>query len=242
MAGWIHCIEPVQINPGTNTLVIFVNGFTESPSPGATQAKPDPAGFGKASAMLEKITGVQVATFSSARGDLTQKDIAASIENLKAANPNAKVVLVGHSQGADNIVELAKSDKNIQIDLAILVDSKDGSNGFFFNLDDDNIGTNVKNVINYRQETEMMLQGEEIDPSDIEDNTKTKLADKVVKGAIHTSMDGNVAYQVVQDVCNLLLGKQPVDEANKREIHAQKPAKGDRTAFQILKQKYLKSK
>lgn len=148
-------LEPAAINPGTESLVLILQGVGKDPHDGATQANnaaktypglaPDEA-LGSIKSSGPKL---QVVVYASSRGENTKNDVLETIKNFKSINSNGKVILVGHSQGADNIIELAKENKDVQLDLIITLDIKDASGKGIFSIDDDNVPSNVKNAINY---------------------------------------------------------------------------------------------
>lgn len=237
-------LEPVVIEPGTKTLVIFINGFTENPKEGETQVYPDMNGLGKIALGLQDKEGVQVATFASHRGDVTKNDVIESIRSLSYMDPSARVVLIGHSQGGDNIVEIVKENSDIYVDLAILIDSNDGSN-LFMGVPDDNIPENVFNVINYHQKTETFLTGISLEKDDIKNPETTNFADILAKGSIHTSIDGDVAPYALEDINNFLKNpgtSEAVNIAKNRELPEFVPSENDRTSSQISTHKYSSSK
>jgi hypothetical protein len=164
---------------------------------------------------------LQVVVYASSTSENTKNDVLATIKNFKSINPNGKVILVGHSQGADNIVELAKEHHDVKIDLMITLDIKDASGKGIFSIDDDNIPSNVKNAINYYQENESFgIGGEEIE---IDDEKKTKGANILSPGSNHRSIDNDLAPYVSSDISNLLKGKDAVKIAKERKLPTFKP-------------------
>ncbi|MCF6307812.1 MAG: hypothetical protein L3J09_07635 [Flavobacteriaceae bacterium] len=221
-------LEELEINKSTKFLVIFIQGFKGNPEEGATQTDFDMEGLGKTVCQIVDEDGVQVGVFKSHRYSLTFEDVKTSIDNLKEVNPDGRVILVGHSQGGDNIMEMAKKyEKDIDIDLVILLDSKDGSN-MLINLENDNVPPNIKNIINYRQTGDFFLSGEAIDEGDIKDKNKTNWIDIIVNGAIHTSIDGNMSGIISEDIMNYINGKNVVKLATERNIPVMKPESGDK--------------
>ena len=84
---------------------------------------------------------------------LHHSDVLSTIKNFRSINPNGVVVLVGHSQGADNIIEMAKENPDVKLDLVITLDLKDAANLGTFSIDDDNVPVNVKmQLITLRKE------------------------------------------------------------------------------------------
>lgn len=74
-------------------------------------------------------------------------------KNFRSLNPDGKIVVVEHSGGADNIVEFAKQNKDISNNLMITLDARDPKR---LGWTDTNIPSNVKNAINYYQNTDQL--------------------------------------------------------------------------------------
>lgn len=220
-------LEPATINPNTQMLVLVLQGYGGDPNNGATQAQNagggldiDNTGLGQIQQAASGATQIQVVTFASSTTNNTKNDVKKSIEAFKAQNSGGQVVLVGHSQGADNIVELAKENKNLNIDLMITLDIKDASNMGVFSIDDDNIPSNVKYAINYYQLGEF-IGGEKIE---IDNKKKTQGINILSPGSNHRSIDNDVVPYVIQDINNLMQGKNPVKEAKGRTMPTFNPA------------------
>ncbi len=213
-------LEPATINPETENLVIILQGVGNDPPDGATQAD-NAAKTYPGLAPDEALGGIQssgpklqIVVYASSRGENTKKDVLETIKNFQSLNPSGKVILIGHSQGADNIVELVKENKEVKVDLVITLDIKDASGKGIFSIDDDNIPSNVKNVINYYQEGEV-VGGEKIE---IDDKEKTNGANILSPGSNHRSIDNNLQPYIIEDINNLLKGKDPVKEATERKL------------------------
>ena len=220
-------LEPATINPNTQTLVLVLQGYGGDPNNGATQAQNaggdldiDYTGLGQIQQAASGATQIQVVTFASSTTNNTKNDVKKTIEAFKAQNSGGQVVLVGHSQGADNIVELAKENKNLNIDLMITLDIKDASNMGIFSIDDDNVPSNVKYAINYYQLGEF-IGGEKIE---IDNKKKTQGINILSPGSNHRSIDNDVIPYVIQDINNLMQGKNPVQEAKGRTMPTFNPA------------------
>ena len=213
-------LEPAAINPGTESLVLILQGVGNDPPDGATQANnaaktypglaPDEA-LGSIQSSGPKL---QVVVYASSRGENTKNDVLETIKKFKSINPNGKVILVGHSQGADNIIELAKENKDVQLDLIITLDIKDASGKGIFSIDDDNVPSNVKNAINYYQKGEV-IGGEK---NEIDNKEKTNGTNVLSPGSNHRSIDNDLQPYIIQDINNFLKGKDPVKEAKERKL------------------------
>jgi RHS repeat-associated protein len=241
-------LEPVPANPNTETLVIMIQGISTEPPPGNTQTYnaynyyltkyKEAESQGNKAAMkqaLEYMQGfaydgalnggivssgpsLQIVTFASSTSNVTKDDVVQSIKNFRSIHPNGRVILVGHSQGADNIVELAKENKDIHIDLIITLDIKDKD---MFSIDDDDIPSNVKNAINYYQENESFgIGGEKIE---IDDQDKTNGTNILSPGSNHRSIDNDLSPYISEDINNFLKGKDAVKIATERKLPTFKP-------------------
>jgi RHS repeat-associated protein len=223
----IDGLEPATINPGTQILVLVLQGFAGNPPNGATQAQNaggeglDPYGLGKIQQAASGSTTIQVVTYASSTSDNTKGDVTKTIKDFSSKNAHGKVVLVGHSQGADNIVELAKENKNLKLNLVITLDIKDADNNGIFSVDDDNIPSNVQYAINYYQTGEM-VGGEKIE---IDNKKKTQGANILSPGSNHRSIDNDMVNYVIQDIQNYINGKNPIAEAQKRKLPTNDPKK-----------------
>ena len=145
-------LEPIVARKGTQNLILVNQGFAGEAPKGSTQAKNagktdselgiDYSGLGKFTSLDNERTGNQVGVFASSQGDETKNDIATTIKNFKSQNKNGKVIVVGHSLGADNLIEMANENPGLKIDYMVTIDTAD-------DYDDDNIPGNVKNIVNY---------------------------------------------------------------------------------------------
>lgn len=203
--------EPVRPAGGVQNFVIVIQGYGGDPPPGATQSAPDMAGLGKLSTLGSSST--HVAFFASSTAEDTKNDVKTSIENFRTDNPTGKVIIVGHSQGADNAIELLKENKSLKADLLVTLDIKDASGMGIFSLDDNNIGKNVSNAINYYQEGEF-IGGEEIDFNE----KNTKGANILSPGSNHRSIDNDLADYINLDITIFTIGGDPADAAKKRTL------------------------
>ncbi|MGE8341580.1 MAG: RHS repeat-associated core domain-containing protein, partial [Flavobacterium sp.] len=145
-------LEPIVARKGTQNLIIVNQGFAGEHPKGASQAQNagksdselgiDYSGLGKFTRLDNERTGTQVGVFASSQGDETKNDIASSIRSFKSQNKNGRVILVGHSLGADNLIEMVNENPSLKIDYMLTIDTAD-------DYDDDNIPSNVKNIVNY---------------------------------------------------------------------------------------------
>ncbi|WP_306462588.1 RHS repeat domain-containing protein, partial [Flavobacterium circumlabens] len=145
-------LEPIVARKGTQNLILVNQGFAGEAPKGASQAQNagktdselgiDYSGLGKFTSLDNEKTGTQVGVFASSQGDGTKKDIATTIKNFRSQNKNGRVIAVGHSLGADNLIEMANENPSLKIDYMLTIDTAD-------DYDDDNIPSNVKNIVNY---------------------------------------------------------------------------------------------
>ncbi len=171
-------LEPIVARKGTQNLIIVNQGFAGEYPKGNSQAQNagksdselgiDYSGLGKFTKLDNERTGTQVGVFASSQGDETKNDIASSIRSFKTQNKNGRVILVGHSLGADNLIEMVNENPSLKIDYMLTIDTAD-------DYDDDNIPGNVKNIVNYYVMNGGVfgaaIGGEDVE---IDDPTKTK--------------------------------------------------------------------
>ncbi|AZB10910.1 RHS repeat-associated core domain-containing protein [Chryseobacterium sp. G0162] len=198
-------LEPLEINKTTRNLIIVNQGYVGNPLKGATQAQNhaktnkdggiDYDGIG----VINNLNSAknQVGVFASSSGKETKADILSSITAFRKQSPNGKLIMVGHSMGADNLVELANENPNIKIDLLFTLDiADDPTKGF----DDDKIPSNVKTAINYYNKNDgfmgMGIGGEDIEAKD---PSKTKILNVPVN-ASHTQIDNKYKYNAYNAV------------------------------------------
>lgn len=200
-------LEPLSIHSSTRNLVIAVQGYGGTdPKYGATQSQNavkyaknlgvDKDGLGKVLELNDQLRGTQVGVFASSEGQATKKDILTTIKDFKANNEKGKVILIGHSLGADNLVELVKENSDITVDLLITVDiSAFGS--------DTDIPSNVKNVKNFYNKNAgfFSLGGNKvtIDNPEVTNGTNTGL------DTTHTSIDNDYS-DVFMEIIDKYIG------------------------------------
>jgi hypothetical protein len=86
----------------------------------------------------------QVLTYVSSHSEnLTPEDVYGTIYYYKLFNPTGKVIMVGHSIGGYNIIQVVNrlNKNNINVDLAILIDPA--------NKKENNLNYNIPNNVNY---------------------------------------------------------------------------------------------
>lgn len=218
-------LEPAKTYNGVQNLVIVVQGYNGADPPnGKTQAQNnsegiDLSGLGGAIGVANPQT--QVVVFSSSNTSNTVEDIAATINNFKKMNPNGKVVLVGHSLGAENVVEVAQDNKNITIDLFIAVDAHD----LIFEPTSSTIPSNIKKVINYFQtEDKRGISGQQYKE---EDKSTTGINKEVKNTGGHTEIDNKLSETIKTDIFNFTEGKDAVKEAAGRTVYPQNDTKNE---------------
>ncbi|UKB81350.1 RHS repeat-associated core domain-containing protein [Chryseobacterium sp. MEBOG07] len=203
-------LEPMEINKTTKNLVIVNQGWVRAnPPDGATQSQNfgkinkdggiDYDGIGILNNLNSKTT--QVGVFGSSNTENTKNDILSSIQSFRKQSSNGKLIMVGHSRGADNLIELVNKYTDVKVDLLFTLDIAD-------DYDDDSIPSNVKTAVNYYNKNDGFM-GSSIGGEDIEaeDPSKTKILNVPVN-ASHTEIDNKYRYNVYNAV---------VRELNKKE-------------------------
>ena len=208
--------EAQKVNEDVNTLVIVIQGWEGfDPLPNRTQFENNKARGAKSDAgdfnTLNELnsTKLQVVQFSSSDNDLTTKiDVAVTIKEYKKSNPHGKVVLVGHSLGADNAIELVNENPDINIDYLITVDISDGTHP-----DANTIPGNVKNAINFHGTAPGSIGGEKIKKAS--GNKSSNIANIPVQGVEHEKMDSEKAPTIKAWIKNI--GKASDSENEKKK-------------------------
>ncbi|WP_284462188.1 RHS repeat-associated core domain-containing protein [Chryseobacterium sp.] len=203
-------LEPVEINKTTKNLVIVNQGWIRAnPPDGATQAQNfgkvnkdggiDYSGIGIINNLNSSTT--QVGVFGSSNTENTKNDILSSIQSFRKQSPDGKLIMVGHSRGADNLIELVNEHTEVKVDLLFTLDIAD-------DYDDDNIPSNVKTAVNYYNKNDGVM-GSSIGGEDIEANdpSKTKILNVPVS-ASHTEIDNKYRYNAYNAVVNELNKKK----------------------------------
>ncbi|MBN8703784.1 MAG: hypothetical protein J0M08_12020 [Bacteroidetes bacterium] len=201
-------LEPEAINEGVEVLVIVVHGKEANPpKTNQTQVKNNPAATSSKNDLnilsdLEKNQPfIQVVQYSSSEGTVTKDDIKQTIKNLNSINPNAKLILVGHSLGADNLVELVKENPEIKVDRLYTIDIS--SPGW----DDSDIPSNVNFNINYYQSNFGEAGGEETSAQF--GNENSVIENIKVKNTSHRTIDSDVSGTIFNQIKNIVEKKNP---------------------------------
>jgi len=220
-------LEPLRINEGTKNLVIIIQGYGGNPPNGATQAsnaaKTNPALAPDQALGSIQSTGpsLQIGTFASSKSDNTKSDVLSTIKNFRSQSPDGNLILVGHSGGADNIVELAKENKDVKINLIVTLDARDPS---ALGWTDTNIPSNVENAINYYQNTDKLNL---VSDRKMDFSSKTNGVNVLSPGSNHRSIDNDQLQNVIKDINNQLKNRNPVDAAKNRPQPINDPKKSN---------------
>jgi hypothetical protein len=216
-------LEPKDAKEGERILVIVLLGYSEAEEPpkGKTLYKNNPnkksdisnysseIGLTSIEKAFSDNAKVHVAVFStSLNDDKTKVDAEKTMNIFRKENPNGKIILVGHSKGADLAITISTENPGIDIELLYTLDIQDNS---LFSINDDNIPSNVKNAINVYQEANFTELGGE----DIEFNsTKTKGFNHRAneKNTTHSNIDNIYAKKVISRIQKVVNGKCPVSE------------------------------
>ena len=197
--------EPVNINKTTKNLVIVNQGYVGFPPPVAAQSQ-NYAKYNKDGGINYDGIGIinnlnsattQVGVFASAKGEVTKNDILTSIKSFRKQSPDGKLIMVGHSIGADNLVELVNEHTEVKVDLLFTLDIADDP---LSGADDDDISSNVKTAVNYYNKNDGFMHsaigGEDIEAND---SSKTKILNVPVNSP-HTQIDNTYRYNAYNAV------------------------------------------
>lgn len=138
--------------------------------------------------------------------NLTPIRIINMVNDFRLFKPNGKVILVGHSLGAFNIVQALEELNNINVgvDLVILLDASNKK----YNNYDFMVQKNVKNIINYtspKWSDKLRFftnSGGQVLPS--EGNIYTNYCNIEIEGVEHTTIDNKMVTLVINDIENFL--------------------------------------
>lgn len=231
---YVHIPEKIfqknlKIQPVKEYVIFVLQGYGGDPADGSERAKDDNNssvdydGLGKLTELNSK--HVKVYVYSSSTTENTKNAVLKMIKYFRKINKDVKIIMVGHSQGADNTIELTEENTDIIFDLVITLDSKDatpsgkipftdsripGGGG----IEQNDIEENVKNVINYYQRGET-LNGEILD---IQNPKSTKGANILSPGSNHRSIDNDLKDYIIEDIKNFINGNDAVDLAKKRKL------------------------
>ncbi|HLO80579.1 MAG TPA: RHS repeat-associated core domain-containing protein [Chitinophagaceae bacterium] len=220
-------LEPLRINKETKNLVIVVQGFGGNPPNGATQAsnaaKTDPglAPDEALGSIMSTGPSLQVGVFASSSSDNTKNDVLSTIKDFRSTSPDGNLILIGHSGGADNIIELAKENTDVKINLLITLDARDPK---ALGWTDTNIPSNVENAINYYQNTDKLNL---VSDRKMDFSSKTNGANILSPGSNHRSIDNDQLKNVIKDINNQLMNRNPVDAAKNRSQPVNDPKKSN---------------
>tara|TARA_R110002153_G_C13186739_1_gene485620 strand:- start:228 stop:932 length:705 start_codon:yes stop_codon:yes gene_type:complete len=138
--------------------------------------------------------------------NLTPIRIINMVNDFKLSKPNGKIILVGHSLGAYNIVQALKelNKINVSVDLVILLDTSNKK----YNNYDFVVQKNVKNIINYtspKWSDKLRFftnSGGQVVLS--EGNIYTNYSNLEIAGVEHTTIDNEITTLVINDIQNFL--------------------------------------
>ena len=164
-------------------------------------------------------SGLKIVHFASSATKSTKTTIKETVLSFQKAHPDGKLILIGHSGGADNLIEFAKENSNIVIDLLITIDARDPKQ---LGWTDTNVPSNVENAINYYQNTDPLniVSDRTMDFSD-----ETNGVNVLSPGSNHRSIDNDQMQNIIKDINNQLKGRDAVKNAREREQKQNKPDK-----------------
>jgi hypothetical protein len=159
----------------------------------------------------------QVLTYVSSHSEnLTPEDVYSVIYYYKLFNPNGKVIMVGHSTGGYNVIQVANklNENKININLAILIDPA--------NKKENNLNYNIPNNINY------LINLTSPEYSDnfkfftnsggkaLNSNKNFNYINIDTKNTTHTSID-NTVYLKINEIIKVFIIKKvnPINEIKK---------------------------
>jgi hypothetical protein len=221
-------LEPADAIKGAEVLVIVVLGYSHEPKKGETQYQNDSrkdvndndisvgsreVGLTSIESNFSSNEKTQIVVFSSAASEeLTVKDIGITMHNFIETNPNGKIILVGHSMGADNIIVAAQNNEDVPIELLYSIDICDN----FCAVDDDNIPSNVNFHINII-ENGSNIGGEE---TEIMDPKKTIGFNHVAQepNVSHKNVDNMYVKKVINRITRVTLGLKPLTDSEIKKI------------------------
>ena len=203
-------LEPVDAKKGAKHLVVVVQGFWGEPGNNKTLVSNTPmavdnTGLGAIEQGFGSKSKIQVVTYNSSRESGTIADVSKTIDNFMSANPDGEIIMVGHSLGADNVINVA-NEIDHEIDLIITLDIADY-------WDSDNAPSNVNNVVNIYQ-TNDFPGGE-----DVEGNGNTNVQNFNAKKSTHRSIDQDFVGTILQMIENLTQTKPNSTSAGSPASH-----------------------
>lgn len=111
--------------------------------------------------------------------------------NFRKLSPDGKLVLIGHSMGGDNIVNVANDNPDIKINKMIPIDISD------FGVKDNKIPSNTDVAINYYH-TDTAVGGTKIEPAT--GNTTSKIVNVKTTNTTHTTIDEDYRTNILNEV------------------------------------------
>jgi RHS repeat-associated protein len=209
-------LEPAEYKMGAKHLVIINLGYAGEPSKGKTQSKngkgDENGGLSSYFDVLSRRPDVQVVIFNSSFGDVTERDIVATIKNFETGVGNqsgSTISLVGHSLGADQFMETLE-ENNVSADMLV---SLDLSGGILTN-DNETVEKESKiNLVLGFHSVGRSLGSNELDSN----NPNCTVANIAVNGVQHTEMDnklGSIASNLVNLKISGTTNDQLIKEAN----------------------------
>jgi hypothetical protein len=177
------------------------------------------AGLQKTVNGLKTYPNVGILPMLSSSTNSTKERLEEVTNTLYKHHPKSEVVMVGHSMGADNIIQFAQQNTDSDLDLIITLDRMDKEIIDELAWGDNDVPGNVKQFINYYQDREVP-HGPALDKADPK---KTRGVNIVASGSLHTSIDNDLQDIVAQDVVNFVKERDAIDRASQREIQKATP-------------------
>ncbi len=205
------------IDKNTENLVIVIQGANSPIKDGVKDnqiqvdntSSRDYDGLGSIERYVENgktqvVTYVGTHTFN-----LTPIKIINMVNDFRLIKPNGKIILVGHSLGAYNIVQALEklNDINVSVDLVILLDTSNKK----YNNYDFLVRKNVKNIYNYtspKWSDKLKFftnSGGLVIP--YKGNSYTNYRNIEIEGVEHTTIDNEISTLVIKDIRKFLYGK-----------------------------------
>ncbi len=133
---------------------------------------------------------------------LTNTDRNQALQYLQSADPNEKLIIIGHSFGADTAVEVASLLGSRTVDLLVTLDEVGG----LFGTTNDVISSNVLKAINYYQTEQPGVQDNYYGVQNIIGATNINAEAWTGQTLLHTTIDNNQMVQelIIQDVLSVL--------------------------------------
>lgn len=224
-------LEAADVNENIDNLVIVVQGYPAgkgNPPSGKTQSsnagvtKPDLARDGQLGRINESYFPIntQVVNFASSNEDgdgETVADIKKTIKDYQAKRPDGKIVLVGHSAGGYNLLDVV-TDKSIKVDLLVTIDPSAAQQGGASLASTKVVGENVKNYINYRNNLREIGGGWGVSGGRPGWGEKVNGAAISLDNLSHGTIDDFIYPYVIGDIYGMLKNIDAVKQAKTREL------------------------